>query len=275
MGGILLSSWAASCRVPVPALTCPARRLLRVRVLVPDAGELGLPPLLDLPALLDLYDAAGPHVRAGMVTSLDGSAALDGSSLPLSGPADRQVFRALRSVADVVLVGAGTARAEDYGPVRLRPQASGWRAARSRHPQVPLAVVSRSLRLDPAARAFAAGPSRPLVVTCAAAPRERRRRLAEVADVVVAGEGDVDLAAALAALADRGLSRVLCEGGPSLLGDLARAGLLDEVCATVAPVLAGAGPGLLAGGLVRPLPLRLVHLLEEDGVLLGRWRVER
>ena len=215
---------------------------------------------LEATDLLDAY-AAGPGrlVRGGMVLSADGSAVHDGTSRGLSTPADRAVFRALRAVCDVVLVGAGTARAEAYGPVPLAAPLRAWREERGL-PSVPaLAVVSRRLDL-PAELARTA-----VVVTCASAPHEG------LPDAVVAGRDEVDLAGALDQLADRGLRHVLCEGGPTLLGDLVAAGLLDELCATLAPVLAGPGPGLLARPLAAPVPLRLRSVVEHDGTLLLRW----
>ena len=212
---------------------------------------------------LDLVDAyaAGPGrlVRGGMVLSADGAAAHDGTSRTLSTPADRAAFRALRAVCDVVLVGAGTARAEAYGPLPLAGPLRAWREARGL-PGVPaLAVVSRRLDL-PAELVRAA-----VVVTCASAPHEG------LPDVVVAGRDEVDLAGALDQLADRGLAHVLCEGGPALLGDLVAADLLDELCATVTPLLAGHGPTLLARALPGPVPLTLLSLIESDGSLLLRW----
>src|SRR5687767_2076767 len=119
-------------------------------------------------ALEDWYDApAAPLLRAGFVLSTDGGIALDGSSLPLSGPADKAVFNALRAVSDAVVVGAGTVRREDYGPVLLRASGRQWRAASGRSGLPPLVVVSRRLDLDPRARAFG-GDVRTVVVTCAA-----------------------------------------------------------------------------------------------------------
>ncbi|HWG93425.1 MAG TPA: dihydrofolate reductase family protein [Mycobacteriales bacterium] len=100
-----------------------------------------------------------PHVRAGFVLSVDGAVAVDGSSRPLSGSADKAVFRVLRGVSDVVLVGAGTARDEDYGPVRLRDDLVSRRRAEGRPANPVLAVVSRSLRLDPASRLLQDGGS--------------------------------------------------------------------------------------------------------------------
>ena len=154
----------------------------------------------------------------------------------------------------------------------LRPAALAWRAGHGRAPELPLAVVSRGLDLDPDARMFPASP-RTVVLTCAASPAAARQSLARVADVVVVGGEDVDLGEGLDALADRGLARVLCEGGPRLLGDVVRAGRLTELCATLSPLLVGDPRGLLGGGLPAPVRLDLVHLLEEEGTLLARWRV--
>ena len=212
--------------------------------------------------LLALYDVAGPYVRGGMIASVDGAASRDGGSRGLQAPGDVDVLVALRTVADVVLVGAGTARAEGYRAIGLSAPAAAWRAAHGRPPGVPLAVVTRSLHVPP----LDAGG---YVVTCAAAGPPPDGPY----EVLVCGDDEVDLAEAVRQLGERGHVRVLCEGGPSLLGDLARAGLLTELCATVSPVLAGAAPGLLGGALPEPVPLVLAHLLREQSTLLGRWRV--
>ncbi|HEX3962858.1 MAG TPA: pyrimidine reductase family protein [Trebonia sp.] len=235
------------------------------------------PDALDDAALARLYGYPadrGRLVRGNMVGSIDGAAAVDGLSGGLSSPADRRVFWLLRGLADVILVGAGTARAEGYRPTRAAVSwaALGLRAGRPSAP--PLALVSRSLDLDPAAPLIAQAPAdaRTIVITCAASPADRRAALASVADVIVAGDDSVDLEAALSALADRGLARVLCEGGPRLLSDVIADGLLNELCLTIAPVLAGPGPVRVLGG--SPFPARrlsLAHLLEEDGVLFARY----
>ena len=223
--------------------------------------------------LLDLYGVDAPRLRAGFVLSVDGGAAQDGSSRPLQTPADAVALRSLRAVSDAVLVGAGTARSEDYGPVRLRAVAADWRRAHGRAPRPPLVVVSRALDLRPTDRCLSA-PA--LVVTCASADQRRRSALAEVAEVVVAGDDEVDLPAALDALAERGLVRVLCEGGPALLTALVRAGRVDELCLTVSPRLLGTAPTLLTQALPEPVDLRLQHLVGgDDGSLLVRYAVER
>jgi riboflavin biosynthesis pyrimidine reductase len=209
-----------------------------------------------------------------MVGSLDGAAVVGGLSAGLSSPGDRRVFWTLRALADVIVVGAGTARAEGYRPTRMKePWASlGLRAGRPAAP--PLALVSQALGLDPAAPLIAGAPgdARTIVITCAASPPDRRAALAEAADVIVAGEDSVDLHAAVTALADRGLRRILCEGGPRLLSDITAGGLLDELCLTLSPVLAGPGPvRVLAGTTFPARRLRLSQLLEEDGVLFARY----
>src|SRR5207245_8818761 len=141
----------------------------------------------------------------------------------------------------------------------------------------PLAVVSRSLDFDPKARLFTDTQVRPIILTCAASPADRRSALEKIADVVVAGEDDVDMRAALDALAERGLRHVECEGGPHLLGWLIAAGLLDELCLTVAPVIAGGTAGRIVSGLQSQVTdrLRLLHVLEADGYLLLRYSTAR
>ena len=225
--------------------------------------------------LLDLYGADGDaaQLRAGFVLSVDGGAAVGGGSRGLQSPADQAVFAALRAVSDAVVVGAGTARAEGYRAVRVRPEGRAWRSSRGRAAAPTLVLVSRSLELDPADPCFT-GPA--VVVTCAAADPDRRAALARVADVVVAGQDEVDLSAAVRALHGRGLRSLLCEGGPTLLTALLQAGLVDELCLTTSPVLLGTAPSLLVQALTAPLDLRLVHLVDgDDGSLLTRWAVRR
>lgn len=211
-----------------------------------------------------------PWVRANMVSSLDGCAAKDGRSGGLGGDADRAVFGVLRGLADVVLVGTGTARTEGYRGLRAKAPYLALRAAAGQRPAPVLALVSRRLDLDPASALFT-GDEPTVVVTCGDSDPARRARLAEVADLVVSGRDRVDLAGALRQLAERGLTRVLCEGGPTLLGDLVAAGLLDELFLTLSPqVVGGPGPRIVDGPAVGAR-FGLAHLLEQDGELLGRW----
>ncbi|MEU9131356.1 pyrimidine reductase family protein [Kitasatospora sp. NPDC048540] len=214
-----------------------------------------------------------PWLRANMVSGLDGAARLDGLSEGLSGDADKRIFGVLRALADVVLVGAQTVRAEGYRPARARAEFAAARAAAGQPPAPVIAIVSRGLDLDLTAPLFTAPLVRTVVVTCESAPAEARRAVAAAADLVVAGEDAVDLPTALAELAGRGWQRQLTEGGPRLLGQLAAAGLLDELCLSLAPVLSGGeSPRILHGpALPSAARMRLVSLIEQNGFLFTRY----
>jgi riboflavin biosynthesis pyrimidine reductase len=241
------------------------------------------PATLDVLAGLYAYpDAAAlaerPWVRANMVSSADGAAWLDGRAGGLSGAADRMVFSVLRSLADVILVGAGTARAERYRPVRDFEGLPLLRAGRSATP--PIAVVSRALDLDldgPLLAAPLPGRAQTIVLTTEAAPPDRRAAAARHAEVIVTGEDLVTAAAAVSALASRGLTRILAEGGPTLLGFIAAGRLLDELCLTYSPMLVGGDAGRIVVTTAGPpgpavvTGLSLAHVLEDDGHLLCRY----
>jgi riboflavin biosynthesis pyrimidine reductase len=225
--------------------------------------------------LAELYAyPPGPWLRANMVASADGAAHLEGMTRGLSSAADRHLFALLRTLADVVVVGAGTVRAERYAPVR---QHELWPDLRpGRPPTPPIAVVSARLDLDPSSRLIASAPpsARTIVITTAQAPADRRAALDGPAEVIVAGQDSVDLKAAVAALAERGHRRMLAEGGPHLLARIAADGLLDELCLTIGPVLAGpSADRILAGSssVMPPQMLTLAHVLEDDGFLFCRY----
>lgn len=211
-----------------------------------------------------------PVLRVNFVSSVDGAATRGGLSGGLGDAADRRYFELLRRVADVVLVGAGTVRAEGYGPMRVSDASAAWREANglTRHPV--FAIVSGSLDLDPASRIFTEAPIRPVLVTTAGRDASA---FADVADVVQAGEGEhIDAVSAVAALHARGLSRILCEGGPHLFGSLLAADLVDELCVTVEPTLeAGDARRIAAGELPEPRGLRLAHTLRSGSTLLLRY----
>lgn len=183
----------------------------------------------------------GCWVLANMVAGLDGTAAVAGRVGPLSAGPDRELFRLLRAVADVVLVGAQTVRREGYGPVVLPEAVQAARVAAGGLPVPPVAVVSRSLDLDWESSLFTAPPpsSPTVVVTTAASVRARPGAPPAGATLVEAAEEALDMASLLGALEARGHRVVLCEGGPSLLGQLVAADRLDELCLTLAPVLGG------------------------------------
>ena len=216
----------------------------------------------------------GPWLRANMVASVDGAAHLDGVTRGLSSDADRHLFALLRTLADVILVGAATVRTERYAPVRRHELWPDLRAGQT--PTPPVAVVSARLDLDPSSRLIDSAPAwaRTIVITTEQAPADRRAALEGPAEIIVAGQETVDLKAAVAALAERGHRRILAEGGPHLLAQIAEADLLDELCLTVAPLLAGPNANRILAGALSPAPpqlLDLAHVLEDDGCLFCRY----
>lgn len=230
-----------------------------------------------LQALADLYAYPDPigdggWVRASMVSSLDGSATGgDGLSGSVGGAVDRLVFGVLRGLADVVLVGAGTARAEGYLAPEPRPDFAERRAAAGQRPAPALALVTRSGRLPDGV----AGDPAVFALTCAAADLDGLRGRLGPDRVLVAGQDDVEPPLALARLAALGFRRVLLEGGPTLLARVADAGSLDELCLSMSPVMLGGDGPRIAHGPASGLQMRAAHLLESDGALFGRWLVQR
>jgi riboflavin biosynthesis pyrimidine reductase len=237
-----------------------------------------------------------PFVRVNMISTLDGATSFAGRSGGLGGPGDKLLFSVLRSLSDLILVGAGTARAEHYGQAKLPVEVQRMRESRGQRPLPAIAVVTQSLTVDWASPLFSGPDPRPIVIAPGNSSADALARAGTVADVLTTGLEAVDLRAALEALAERGMRHVLCEGGPKLNTSLAAAELVDELCLTLSPRLAGSvGGGLLGGWLgsggrwisrqesagetmlsdqpfVRLLALNLVHVLEEDSFLFLRMR---
>jgi riboflavin biosynthesis pyrimidine reductase len=241
-----------------------------MRLLFPDPGD------------VDPVDAYGrlsrvgtrPRVRLNMIASVDGGASFKGRSGELGGPADKALFATLRSLGDVILVGAATMRTEGYGPVRLDETARARRRRWGLASVPPIAVLTRTCRLDWNSRFFTDAEQRPIVVTVSSAAGTDRYRAAEVADLIVAGEDRVDLAIAVSALGELGYDNVLAEGGPGIAAELATANLLDELCLTVSPLLVGGDARRILDGepLEVPTRLRLCDVFEADGYLFLRYR---
>jgi riboflavin biosynthesis pyrimidine reductase len=230
---------------------------------------------VDLEAAYALPPPGTRNLRANMVASVDGAAQVDGRSGGLSEPADRKVFHVLRGLTDVILAGAGTVRAEHYGPAKPSKETRQARHNAGMPEVPPVAVVTTRLGLDLSSRFFTDAETRPIMLTSGRAPLNRRRETEPYADVVVAGDDTVDLPTALAALAERGLTRVLCEGGPMLLSQLAAVRLLDELCLSVSPQLVGGTPTRIVNGpaLDPPAALELTDLLADGSLLLARYAV--
>jgi riboflavin biosynthesis pyrimidine reductase len=213
-----------------------------------------------------------PTLRVNFVASVDGAVTVGGLSGGLSGPGDKQVFGTLRMVCDALVVAAGTIRAENYNALRLDERRRAWRRGHGLREFPLMAIVSGSLDLDPEQLIFSDAPIRPIVLTHAAAPADRRARIAGVADVITVGDDSVDLVAAVAALHARGATQLLSEGGPHLFGALIAADLVDELCLTVSPLLAAGDAGRIAAGPPGPTrAMSLRHVLTCDDMLFLRY----
>ena len=241
-----------------------------MRLLLSETGSPAPGTELDEAALREAYAVPADRtwLRVNFVSSLDGAVTgADGRSGSINTPADFTVFSLLRRLADVVVVGAGTVRAE------------GYPALRDEDPTAPvLAVVSNRGELPPTVAAMTAPRGSALLVTCEAAGAARLEAARSVLgedNVIVAGADHVDLVAARKVLEDRGFRSILSEGGPSLFAAMLEAGVVDEVDLTWAPALVGGGPGRITSGPGVDVALEPMLLLEEEGTVLGRWRVRR
>lgn len=200
------------------------------------------------------WPSSARWVRAMMLQTLDGSpVGPDGRSQTISSAADMQVFRQTRRDADAIVIGAQTMRTERYKPFRGTAR---------------LAVVSASLDLPWQEPVWAESAQRPLVLTIAGVDATALAIAREHADVVLLPRGAAT--EIVDALTDRGLTRITCEGGPRLLAELVRAGLVDELDIAIAPVMTGGGQ-VSTGAPVDPARFTLAHVLEEDGYLFTRF----
>ena len=218
-----------------------------------------------------------PGVRLNMVASVDGGTAWNGVSGALGGSGDQAVFEVLRSLTDVVLVASATMRDEHYGPAVLPQPIQDVRRERGQWAVPRIAVVSRACRFDWSAPFFTDATERPVILTVESASETDRARAAEVAEVIIAGERDVDFVRAVDVLGTLGARSILAEGGPTLNAQLMSAGLLDELCLTISPLLVSGDAKRIASGStldsIAPLELRSVG--ECDGTLFLRYQTQR
>ncbi len=222
---------------------------------------------------LYLEGAGDPWLRVNFVSSVDGAATHQGLSGALSNDVDGRVFDILRRLCDVVLVGAGTVRAEGYGAMRVDAASERVRSGAGMTAHPVFAIVSAGLDLDPRSPIFQEAPERPIVLTTELSRPEAREALSDVADVVVCGRERVQAERGLAVLHERGLTRIHCEGGPRLFADLIAARAVDELCLTISPLLEAGTSSRIATGAapIVPLGLRLAHTLQGDETLLLRY----
>jgi riboflavin biosynthesis pyrimidine reductase len=214
-----------------------------------------------------------PYVLVDMIESLDGGTAIDGASGALGGEGDRIVFRAIRTVPDLILVAARTANAEHYRAPVISEATRQTRVARGQAAVPRLAVVTGELSVDLSLPMFTEpGEQRPLVITSEAAPADRRQEVEAVADVLVVGTQLVDLRQALELLRGQGVRTVLCEGGPTLNGGMVGLDLVDEWNVSLSPTLAGGASHRIANSAPAAVrPLDLAHVLEHEGMLFLRY----
>ena len=221
------------------------------------------------------YPTERVWVRANFVASLDGAThGGDARSGSLSSATDKALFALLRSLCDVVLVGAGTARAEGYQPVLPGEVDAGLRADLGLTSVPAIAVVSRSMAIDPGL--LAGGDAPTIVVTSEAAAHDHADTLESVPVVAASPPDDphvLDLWRAVDGLVAHGYQRLLCEGGPTLLHDLVACHRLDELCLTISSLLVGGDPLRILRGstLTPPVRLQLRHLLTGEGDLFCRY----
>ncbi len=218
-------------------------------------------------------DASTPWVLLNMVASVDGATAVGGGASGLNDEDDKALFLALRAVADVVLVGASTLRSENLGPVTMTGDMTAFRQRAGLHREPRLAILSRSLRIDPEARVFSDPARRPIIITEHGADPESMNSLGRVADMQTAGR--LDGGGIIEALGD--VDVVLCEGGPTVNSQLIAADLVDEINLTVSPVFALGESKRVAMGspLNPPLDLRLDRVATGDRSLFLRYVRDR
>jgi riboflavin-specific deaminase-like protein len=248
---------------------------VHLRRLYPDPAELTPEEATSGLRLGDLAPPDRPYVVVNMVSTLDGRIAIDGRSGPIGDDADRELFHGLRTQADAVMVGAGTIRTERYGRIVRRPELRERRAAEALAPDPLAVIVSAHLNLPPDLPLLQDPDSTVVILT--ASEQELPPTAARVEYLRGPAGAEVELRPLLRRLREQfGVHSILCEGGPGLNESLVREGLVDELFLSIAPKLAGGPPlTILTDDPVgQPITATLVWLLEHDGHLFGRYRLQ-
>jgi 5-amino-6-(5-phosphoribosylamino)uracil reductase len=210
-----------------------------------------------------------PWVMVNFISSADGGTAIGGKSSGLGDEDDKALFQAMRAVADVILVGSGTVEAENYRPVTLDEERRERRLAAGLTEVPVLAIVSGRLGFDPEARVFSDPAHKPMVITGPDAEPAKLALIGDSADMVFLE--DVTPSAILARLSAARL--ILCEGGPTLVGQFVTEHLVDELNLTIAPTMIAGRSARIAHGAPAepPLDMRLDRALFGDRSLFLRY----
>ena len=214
----------------------------------------------------------GTWVRAMMVMSLDGAiSGSDGRSGSISSPTDRLIMKQVRSFSDVVLIGASTMRAEKYSPMKVLPEILEERRSQGLDDASVTAIVSASLDLPWELPVFSESYRQPIVITTSICDEAAAIEASKHCELIRVTDINSNPGAIVDALTDMGLKRIVCEGGARLLGDLTKAGRVDEFDVAISPTLANNGQALLHADFDAPQKLKLAHVLQDEGFLFTRY----
>lgn len=243
------------------------------RLWPPD--EAGNVDRAELERLYGYPEGESKWLAVNFVSSVDGAVEVAGRSGGLTNAADREVYPLGSKLADVILVGSNTAVIEEFRGIEPDEDQAELRERHGLAPIPRIAVVTSGRTLPPDAPVITDTQVPTIVITSGSAPRELREQWeAAGAEVVLAGETEVDLAAATAALQQRGLRRIHCDGGPRLFGSLLEAGAVDELRLTISPLLvSGTADRIAKGAGIDPARLSLASVLAQDDTLLVRYLV--
>lgn len=231
----------------------------------------------DLLATIISADAAVERVRVDrpwismvMISSLDGSAVLDGRAGTLGNEADKRAFTAMRFLSDAIVVGAETVRIENYGPPTSRPEVAEWRSAKGLEANPLLVVISGTLDFEPNTRLFDRSGPRPLIITDHEADPQRLATVREMADVV---QGEtVTPEFICSTLATRNVRTIALEGGPGLNSEFSTSDLIDEIQLSISPKLVGGeGPRIIRSTGPIEFDFDLAQLWVSGGLTIGRY----
>jgi riboflavin biosynthesis pyrimidine reductase len=211
-------------------------------------------------------------VRGMMVTTLDGAArGADDASGSISSTADKVIFNETRRLADALLIGANTMRIERYRPLKAKPEHQAERVGAGLRSAPVVVMVSGSLDLPWDEAIFHESEFTPIIITSETATAEALAQARQYCEVVVLPGMEVDVLAVLDVLTDRGWNRIVCEGGPNLLAELAAQNVLDEADISISPLIVGGGQIVTGEGFESPDRYRLKHIIEDDGFLFNRY----